>query len=1606
GNVTLGRARDTLAGHLEIAVTDVRTLGGETVARWHPAGRLHAQVDLAGTAGAPAATVRVEGSGLSVAGQDLGTLSATATASASEVTVADAVLRQADGGRLVASGRYVLNGDPGALRVQADRLLLSPVWIGSANTLPLAAQVDGTLDIGGTLDRPTGGGRLDLADLQWADAYVERVAAGLALADGTATLDLDAPVLAVHARAVASVAEPYTTTVTVDATETDVAAAVARAGSFAPALLHEVAGRVRAHITATGRPSAIADAVAEARIDTLSLSLRGATLQLDAPAAARYDAGNVTVPSFRVRTGDTRLQLSGSAGTDASEGITATLDGALQDLRPWFAAFGAPAALDMTGTLAVTARAAGPLDRPELTADATVADGRVTWPDTPAVTDVATTITLRNGVVDVPAVNALWQGGRLNAQARVPLRFLQSYLPAALVPDGGVAQGGAQDSATARVRLDRLTPELAAPWVDAATLADLTGRATVELDLSAERPEIDAVTGTLRIPQLEMQAHGVPIEQRRPTRIELASGRVRVADWEWSLAGSPLVVTGTAGLAADGPLDLRVDGRVDMAMLGLVIPNGVADGTGALALSLRGTTSAPVADGTVTLSDVELQVSDPRIGLSGLTGSILFQPGRIELQRVTGTLNGGQITLAGGLEYTGTTLTGGRVTLEASHAALDVPEGVRSEVNAALALTAAGGLQLTGRLDILRGGYREPLSLAAALALAGRDAALALTPAAAGPSRLDEIGVNVVVASAEDLVVDNNYGRLALGLDLRLVGTLAQPSVVGRSEIRSGGALFLGGRTYLVDRGVIDFSDPRRIVPYLDITGRTRVNGTDASGAATTYDITLEITGTPDTLKTALTSTPDRSQADIVSLLATGRLADQVGGAGTAIARDQFIGYLSGDTLGFAARAIGVDAIRFERGANAEDLSSDASLAGEVNPAQRLTVSRRFLNKAELTVSQNLRDTGRQTWIASLTPGRSVELRALSRDDTSRSYEVRHDVAFGGPPAASAPPVRAAGVPVVAVRVTGDTVLPAHEVERHLRLTPGRRFDFLRWQEDRDRLRTLYVDRGYREARISVRQVPTPAADGTPGVTLEYQIAAHAPTVLEVEGVALPDAVRQEVERIWDNAILDVGLIGDVEAAVRAHLAAEGFLRARVRVRRLAADDATGPTRLHVRVSPGARSAARTLDVTGNTVLPTAEIDAIAVRHGAGAWLRPGALADDIRDRYLERGHLAATVQAGPTVFEGDRAVLPIRIVEGAPFTVGPITIAGATARREAAARRDLGIAEGEAFTPDLLPRGRQALVTAYTKDGFNDAAVAIGTTVDATRATVHLQVTIEEGAQQVVSDVSVTGAEGVAPGVVNGAMQVTPGMPADMEQLYAGRRRLFQTGLFRRADVEVAPMPGIEAPAGVEPVRAVVTLVRTHPWRVRYGVSVTDELAPIVEQGRTFGGGANVALERHGLFGRPGSSVMSFRYNDDQQVARGSVAWPTLFGRAISSRFYASRARDSVSGENILSFVTDRTTFTAEQRLSVGTRTQIAYAYQLERNHVFAPDADPDDPFSLDERWRQSRLSASFVFDNRSDLTEPGRGLLHSSTVEFGLESLGRNGRFLKYSLQELHFA
>ena len=83
-------------------------------------------------------------------------------------------------------------------------------------------------------------------------------------------------------------------------------------------------------------------------------------------------------------------------------------------------------------------------------------------------------------------------------------------------------------------------------------------------------------------------------------------------------------------------------------------------------------------------------------------------------------------------------------------------------------------------------------------------------------------------------------------------------------------------------------------------------------------------------------------------------------------------------------------------------------MAGDVDPASRLTIGKRLGNRVELAYSQNLTDSG-FTWSTTWRGPYGLSLRALLLDDQSRSYEFRHEPRFGEPRAARPPrPARTA----------------------------------------------------------------------------------------------------------------------------------------------------------------------------------------------------------------------------------------------------------------------------------------------------------------------------------------------------------------------------------------------------------------------------------------------------------------------------------------------------------------------------------------------------------------------------------------------------------------------
>ncbi|MBI1874134.1 MAG: translocation/assembly module TamB domain-containing protein, partial [Acidobacteria bacterium] len=955
---------------------------------------------------------------------------------------------------------------------------------------------------------------------------------------------------------------------------------------------------------------------------------------------------------------------------------------------------------------------------------------------------------------------------------------------------------------------------------------------------------------------------------------------------------------------------------------------------------------------------------------------------------------GGTISARGTFDYgllsaTEAQTGGASLTIAGRGLGLDFPAGLQSEVDTDLTLRVEGNRpQLSGRVTILRGEYRRPLSLLTQLLGTAR---LRSTQPSDTSRLADRVGLDVRVVTDADLQVDNNYGRFDLGGDLRAAGSIGGPRLVGRVEMREGGQIFLGGIVYLIDRGSIDFSNQAEIEPDLDISARTHVAG---------HEITLTISGTPDRLTTNLTADDSSlAKADIISLLLTGRPYSEVTSQQASESGQQLLGLLSGEVLGVAGRAVGLDTLRFERGIGG-DLGDLGDIASETDPAARLTLAKNLSPEVRLLLSHNLKQSGGLTWIVSYQPRPNLELRAVARDNRDRAYEVRHQVSFGGPAGAAAPRSAAPQPRVQAVKIMGHAGVPSSDLARRLHLVEGRRFDFRTWRDDRDRLARLYSDAGYLEARIIARRVGS-AADA---IVLEYEVERGPRTQLDVRGASLSQRASDAIRSAWLHAVFDRFLEDEAARLARIDLVRAGFLEAQVR----ASMDRAGSDekRLVVSINPGPRRAHRGFSFRGNKVFSSRDLEARADADDVelAAWLNPAAFGRWLMDLYHASGLLAARVQIGAVQFPTPTsAKLPVTIEEGPRYQVGQIRLEGVAASRQDEVRQALGLKAGDRYTPIELEEARQRVERLYRRLGFNDVSVRPSAATDSSSARVDLALAVREGAEQRLERTDIEGLEHTRRDVVERALDLTPGGPVDVSEWQRGRRRLSDTGVFRRVDIEpvAASLPS-SAPAGPQPVVARVTLEERPPWRLRYGLQLDDEAKPAGE-GRGLSPGFVTELLDRNLFGRAATAGSTLRFDRHQRLARGFVSTPRLFGLAATTSLFVTRSREE-RGTLIPIFV-DKSSVSGEQRVRPFAHLDVTYGYSLEQNHTFNPAVDPNDPLGIDFTVRIARLTGIAVVDTRDDPFETTRGSFHSSSLEYAPGALGSDLRFVKFLAQQTYF-
>jgi translocation and assembly module TamB len=498
-----------------------------------------------------------------------------------------------------------------------------------------------------------------------------------------------------------------------------------------------------------------------------------------------------------------------------------------------------------------------------------------------------------------------------------------------------------------------------------AQVRGLTGQSALAGAVTVEGPLAHPLElrGEAHLQQLAASIAGVHLASQGGVNATLANGVIKLDPVHITGEDTDLHAQGSLSFKDQQQLDFAASGSVNLKLAETIDPDLTAGGTTTFQVEAHGPLKNPGLRGRVDFQNGSLSLEDVPNGLSQLHGTLEFNQNRLEVKSLTAMTGGGLLSVGGYLSYqhglyADLSVTGKSVRIR-------YPEGVSSLADTSLRMQGSqNNLLLSGDVLITRFSVSPDLDIAALASTANAVQTIAPPDAPSNHIRLD-----VHVVSSPQLNFQNAYAKLAGNVDIRLRGTVASPSLLGRVSITEGSAIIAGTR-YDLQRGDISFTNPVRIEPTIDLNATARVED---------YDITLGLHGTPQKLAVTYRSDPPLPEADVVALLALGRTESQQ--RIYTQQQEQSVANPTTDALLGGALNATVSS-RVQKLFGAGSVKVDPNYIGTLgNSTSRITVEEQLGRNITLTYATNVDTTGQQLLQAEIAINRHVSL-LVARDES------------------------------------------------------------------------------------------------------------------------------------------------------------------------------------------------------------------------------------------------------------------------------------------------------------------------------------------------------------------------------------------------------------------------------------------------------------------------------------------------------------------------------------------------------------------------------------------------------------------------------------------------
>jgi autotransporter translocation and assembly factor TamB len=361
----------------------------------------------------------------------------------------------------------------------------------------------------------------------------------------------------------------------------------------------------------------------------------------------------------------------------------------------------------------------------------------------------------------------------------------------------------------------------------------------------------------------------------RDGKLDLKSFRLRGQELELEASG---VATGI------DKVDAAVKAKADLDVLKPFLKEDVdyISGQGQAELRVKGDLMNPAITGMVRVTDGGLKVKEFTQRFDKVNAEARVEGASFRITKFNADLGGGKLSATGSGSFKGWQFDSFGFDVAADGVRVNTIEGLNPTVDASIRFEGVGGkMNASGDVSVRKARYAQRIDWKSWLVQIQTKRNLA---APEKPGGLKDITLDIHVTAAETMKIDNNLAKVPVSADVYVRGTAGQPILIGRLEASSG-SIYFRNNEFKLQNAVMEFANPRKFNPLIDLTADTKVQD---------YTITLVLTGTLDRVKVNLTSDPPLEESDVVTLLAVGRTSEGLKGHQAAITTGEAAGFVTG----------------------------------------------------------------------------------------------------------------------------------------------------------------------------------------------------------------------------------------------------------------------------------------------------------------------------------------------------------------------------------------------------------------------------------------------------------------------------------------------------------------------------------------------------------------------------------------------------------------------------------------------------------------------------------------------------------------------------------------